>query len=235
MREQIKTPGWIMHIHPYVRVYCALALIIAVASAPHPAQTIVIGIPIIVFAVSSSVSLRRWMVGLFATLSLIAGLMILSVLSGMSVASTEFDRMAVFVAKCLLAFACSSALLQTTSYVDVCKALEYIRIPALFTVIAGQIFRWFDIVNQEAQRMNTARLLRGGERKSRIAQIKDVAVLLGSLMLRSFSRAESVAAAMECRGFNGRLSRSFLSTPRAIDYTPFAIVLTYILVPVVLI
>ncbi|MEN6357549.1 MAG: energy-coupling factor transporter transmembrane component T [Armatimonadota bacterium] len=233
MREQVKASGWIVRIHPYVRVYCALALIIAAAAVPHPAQVLVIGMPIIVLAVSSSLSWRRWTAGLFAAISLIAGLMVLSILSGMSIASAEFDRMGLFVARCLLAFACSSALFQTTSHMDICKALEYIRVPALFTVIAGQIFRWFELVHQETQRMNTARVLRGGDRKSRIGQLRDIAALLGSLMIRSFSRAERVASAMECRGFNGRLPRSIMSAPHMLDYAPLAITLAYILVSLV--
>jgi cobalt/nickel transport system permease protein len=219
-----------MHIHPFVRVYCASILVVAAAVLPHPAQISAVGIPIIVFAVAASLSWRRWMLGLFAIVSLIVGLTILSILSGMSIASTELDRMIVFTARCLLAFACSSALFQTTRHMDVCKALEYARVPALFTVIAGQILRWFDLVNQEAQRMNMARMLRGGDRKSRIGQIRDMAMLLGTLMIRSFSRAERVAAAMECRGFSDRLPSAIMPTLRTADYAPLIITLVYIAV-----
>ncbi|MCE5324640.1 energy-coupling factor transporter transmembrane protein EcfT [bacterium] len=233
MQEQIKKSNWIAQIHPYVRVYCAMVLIIAAAAVPHPTQLLMIGLPIIALAVASSLSWRRWIVGLFAVISLIAGLMVLSILSGMSIASAEFDRMGMFIVKCLLVFVCSSALFQTTGHVNVCRALEYIRVPALFTAVAGQIFRWFEIVHHEALRMNTARVLRGGDRKSRIAQLGDIAVLIASLMVRSFSRAERVATAMECRGFDGRLPHSIMLAPHAAAYAPLAITLVYVLMSVV--
>ncbi len=148
----------------------------------------------------------------------------------MRAAEFRVEPVAIFAGRCYLAYLAAAALPAGAHYADVIQALELLRAPALFTSVAGSICRWFHVVWSEASSANTARLLRGGDRKGRLGQVGDLARLSASVMARSFARAERVAAAMECRGFHGVLVRLPGRPVSARDLVPLVILVACLVV-----
>ncbi|MGC8863742.1 MAG: energy-coupling factor transporter transmembrane component T family protein [Armatimonadota bacterium] len=197
----------VLRVHPCVRVYCTIILLVAAMLAPSPQRLIATGAIIAALAVLSGVGWRRAAWGAVPVASLVGGVAILSAMSGMRSSEFQLGRVAIFAGRCYLAYLATASLLASTHYSETIRSLDAIRVPALFTAVAGSICRWFYVVSSEVTSANTARVLRGGDCKGRVAQAGDLARLSASMMARSFLRAERVAAAMECRGFCGRLVR----------------------------
>ncbi len=209
--------GLLPRTHPYARVYCTVVLALAAALADSPLRLSLVGAAVAVLAIAAQVSWRRCFLGVVPVVSLAAGLFLVSLIGGMTVAEVRLEATTLFLGRCYLAFIAVSALFVSTDPVDVIQAFEVLRVPVLLTAVAGSIFRWFHQLGLESRRMNTARVLRGGDLRGRVAQLASVTNLSTSLMVRSYIRAERVAAAMECRGFQGKLSRSAARKLRAAD------------------
>ncbi|MDH7602211.1 MAG: energy-coupling factor transporter transmembrane component T [Armatimonadota bacterium] len=193
--------------HPHVRAYCALLLAGSVTVWSSPYRLAALGIVVLAFAAASGVRLRTVVIGILPVASLIAGAVVLALFSGMAASDIRIAPIVVFAVKCWTVYTATAGLFAGVYYADAVGALDRLRVPALLTSLAASICRWFEVVRSEAMKSNTARVLRGGDLKTRYAQIKDLAVVCASVMTRSYLRAERVAAAMECRGFDGRLVR----------------------------
>ncbi len=92
------------------------------------------------------------------------------------------------------------------------NALACFRVPHIFLAVLGAVARTLWIVTEEAQRMNRARLMRGAGAPLG-TQIRVVGGMIGSLMLRSFDRAERVHRAMLARGYDGGQLRQMPAPP----------------------
>jgi cobalt/nickel transport system permease protein len=147
----------------------------------------------------------------------VGGMALLSLMAGMRLSEARLAPVCLFAGRCYLTYLLLASLLATTDYLDCIRAMESIRVPLIFTTLAAQIFRWFHLVQSEALTMNNARLLRGGDRASTRRKIRDLALMSGALIANSYVRAERVAAAMECRGFAGRLAPMSRERIRARD------------------
>ena len=160
--------------------------------------------------------------GIVPVISLAGGVILLAVLSGMKSHEIRVDTIAVFGGRFYLAYLAVSSLSASTNYADAIQAMDALGIAPLLTAVAGSICRWFEVVRAEVTNANNARVLRGGDRRGRLGQLRDVALLSAFVMLKSYHRAERVAAAMECRGFHGKLVRLPRSRPRSKDLVPLA-------------
>lgn len=83
-----------------------------------------------------------------------------------------------------------------------CAALGRFGVPSVLTAQLLFLFRYAFVLGAEAARMATARELRGGGRRARLAEW---APLLGHLLLRAFERAQRIHLAMTARGFDGEV------------------------------
>lgn len=208
---------------PSVRVYCSLLLALPLILAPTATRLAAYGMIVAVVALAVRIGLRKWLFGLVPAATLVAGTGLLSAAGGMRFSDASPGAACLFVGRCYLMYLLLASLLATTDYVDCVRAMERIRTPLIFTTLAAQIFRWFDLVHAEATAMNNARLLRGGDRASTMRKMRDLALMSSSLLTHSYFRAERVAAAMECRGFAGRLSPMSRERIRARDLVAVAI------------
>ncbi|HOQ03693.1 MAG TPA: cobalt ECF transporter T component CbiQ [Anaerohalosphaeraceae bacterium] len=94
-------------------------------------------------------------------------------------------------------------LLATTGLEGVCAALEKIKIPRIFVLQILFLYRYLFVLMEEAARMLRARSLRSfGGRGTGLLSFRGMA---GSLLLRTFERAERISQAMYCRAFEGRI------------------------------
>ncbi len=102
----------------------------------------------------------------------------------------------------LLAASALVTLSVRSSGPDLLNALAFLRLPHTFLAVLGSVARSLWIVTDEARRMNRARLMRGAG-ASLGARIRVTGGMIGSLLMRSFARAERVHRAMLARGYDG--------------------------------
>jgi len=204
-------------VAPSVRVYCALLIALPLIVAPTITRLAAFGLIVGFIALAARIGLGKWLFGFVPAATLTGGMALLSLVGGMRLSEAGFGPACLFVARCYLMYLLLASLLTTTDCTDCVRALERIRVPLIFTTLAAQILRWFHLVYCEAMTMNNARLLRGGDRARAARKMRDLALMSSSLLTRSYFRAERVAAAMECRGFAGRLSPMSRERIRARD------------------
>lgn len=98
---------------------------------------------------------------------------------------------------------------STTSFSDLLKGMERLKVPALITVLLGFIYRYIFVLVDEAQRMRRARDSRGWEGRW-LWQAKVIGHMIATLFLRSYERGERVYAAMLARGYDGTARTLYL-------------------------
>lgn len=92
----------------------------------------------------------------------------------------------------------------TTSFPDVLRALEALRVPRLVTLIAGFTYRYLFVIADEVRRMRAALQARG-YRPRHALQAAAVGRVATALFLRSYGRGERVYLAMVARGYAGTM------------------------------
>lgn len=94
-------------------------------------------------------------------------------------------------------------LIATTSFPGVCRALEQLGAPRIFTMQLLLLYRYIFVLIEEGLRLARARALRSFGKKG--LEWRVYALMTGQLLLRSLQRAERIHQAMRCRGFDGHL------------------------------
>jgi cobalt/nickel transport system permease protein len=95
------------------------------------------------------------------------------------------------------------AMVAGTGIHNVCRGLERLGVPSVFTVQVLMLYRYLFVLVSEGKRMAQARALRSvGNRGMGLRIYGD---MLGGLLLRTLDRAQRVHAAMCCRGFDGHI------------------------------
>ena len=96
-------------------------------------------------------------------------------------------------------------LTSTTSFNNILKGLEQLRMPKVMVMIMSFMYRYIFLLTDEVMRMKQARDSRnfGGGRK--LWQIGTVGSMIGTLFIRSYERGERVYASMVARGFDGHI------------------------------
>ncbi|HEV8298120.1 MAG TPA: cobalt ECF transporter T component CbiQ [Acidimicrobiales bacterium] len=115
------------------------------------------------------------------------------------------------VAKATIGVGMTLVLAATTTTTDLVRGLERLRVPRVFTAIAGFMVRYLDIVRDEMRRMRIARESRGHDPRW-FWHARAVAHGAGALFVRSYERGERVHLAMVSRGFDGRLPVAHVGT-----------------------
>ncbi len=105
---------------------------------------------------------------------------------------------------------------STTSFPDLLKGMERLKVPHLLTAIVSFMYRYIFVLGDEADRMKRARDSRGWS-GSWIWHAKVVGHMIGHLFLRSYERGERVYAAMSARGYEGDVKTLDLQRLRAAD------------------
>ena len=98
----------------------------------------------------------------------------------------------------------TGVLAATTPLPEIITGLERLRVPRLFTAVAGFMVRYTEVLLSELARLRTARACRGGDTRW-LWQARDIAGSVGALFVRSFERGERVHLAMASRGYTGTM------------------------------
>ncbi|MEE0096333.1 MAG: cobalt ECF transporter T component CbiQ [Oscillospiraceae bacterium] len=102
--------------------------------------------------------------------------------------------------RAMLSVAAVLTLIAVTPFPQLTAALRRLHIPASFVALLEMTYRYVGALMEEASSMWAAYQLRGGGKK---LDIRHMGPFAGSLLLRSFDRAERIYGAMKCRGYGG--------------------------------
>ena len=105
-------------------------------------------------------------------------------------------------AKATLGTAASVTLAATTRVPDLLKAFGRLHSPRVMVAMIGFMVRYLDVVVGELGRMRIA-LQSRAYRPRRFGEARALAVLAGTLFMRSYERGERVYLAMQARGYRG--------------------------------
>jgi cobalt/nickel transport system permease protein len=94
-------------------------------------------------------------------------------------------------------------LIGSTGLDQVCAALERLKVPRIFVMQILFLYRYLFVLTEEAARMIRARALRTSNGQGN--GLRSFRGMAGSLLLRTFGRAERISQAMYCRAFEGRI------------------------------
>jgi len=107
-----------------------------------------------------------------------------------------------------LTVAATLVLVAGTGIHNICRGLERLGVPSVFTVQVLMLYRYLFVLVEDGARMARARAMRSAGRRG--MGLRVYGAMLGSLLLRTLDRAGRIHAAMGCRGFDGRV-RTLLS------------------------
>ena len=103
----------------------------------------------------------------------------------------------------LLAMQCVLILISTGGFVGLCRGLRRLGVPRFLTDQLLFVYRYLNVLLQEALTMRRARESRGFGKKR--FPLKLWGVMIGQLLLRTLGRSERISQAMLARGFDGTL------------------------------
>jgi len=110
------------------------------------------------------------------------------------------------ITRSILTVGSAFTLLALTGFPGVCRALEQLGMPRPFAVQLLFLYRYIFVLTEEGGRAARARQLRSCGKKG--MGVKSFGSLIGTLLLRTWQRAERVHIAMLSRGFDGRFHSS---------------------------
>ena len=129
------------------------------------------------------------------------------------------------LAKGTLGVAVAVVLSATTPVADLLAGLTRLRVPIVFTAIAGFMVRYGEVLSGELERLRIARISRGDDPRW-LWQARSVATTAGALFVRSFERGERVHIAMVARGFDGTWPQGDQTSARRADWLAAALFAT---------
>ena len=108
------------------------------------------------------------------------------------------------LAKATIGASTSIVLAGTTEVPDLLTGMNRLRVPSVFTSIAGFMVRYLGLIVDEIGRMRVAMTSRGYDPRW-LWQAKPIAASAGAMFIRSYERGERVHAAMVARGYSGEM------------------------------
>ena len=94
-------------------------------------------------------------------------------------------------------------LTNTTRFVEMLRALRKLGCPQLLVMNLSFLYRYLFVITEEAMRMKQARDCRRVGRAPFREELKLLSSMIGTLLIRSFEKAERMHCAMLSRGYSG--------------------------------
>lgn len=204
----------IHHLPPQVKVAAAILFVFLMAITPREAMwafAIYAGV-IVALAVVSRVGIRFVLVRLLGILPFIAFAFLIPFIAsgeqvelfGLSVSQEGLWSSWNIIAKASIGASTSILLAGTTEVADILAGMARLRVPAVFTAIAGFMIRYLGLIVDEIGRMRVAMTSRGYDPRW-LWQAKPIAQSAGAMFIRSYERGERVYDAMVARGYTGEM------------------------------
>jgi cobalt/nickel transport system permease protein len=125
-------------------------------------------------------------------------------LGGVVMSVTGLARGIALVAKAATVVSLVLVLLATAPLQDTFKAAQSLRIPGWLVHLALLSHRYIVLFAEEFGRLRIALRVRGYRNRASAHSYRTIGQVAGTLLVRGHERAERVAQAMRCRGFDGR-------------------------------
>ena len=110
------------------------------------------------------------------------------------------------VAKAVIGIVVSIVLAATTEIPDMLRGMARLRVPWVFTAVAGFMVRYLEVIAGELGRQRIAMKARGYDPRW-LWDARPIATSAGALFVRSYERGERIHAAMVARGYTGTMPR----------------------------
>lgn len=94
-------------------------------------------------------------------------------------------------------------LTNTTRFVELLRGLRKFGCPQVLVMNMSFLYRYLFVLTEETMRMKQARDCRRVGRAPFLEELKILSSMLGTLLIRSFERAERMHSAMLSRGYSG--------------------------------
>lgn len=200
---------WVHRLHPAVKLLSALAVLLTVMSFGRYEIARIIPFvfyPAVLMAASEThYGLLNKRAALALPFCLIAG--VSNIIFDRDIAlmlgniPVSFGTLS-FVSILLKTYLCVMAaliLVATTPMRQLTSAMRTLRVPRIFITVFEMTYRYLGTLIEEAGALRTAYLLRSAQQKG--VEARHMGSFIGSLLIRSFDRAERVYDAMKCRGY----------------------------------
>lgn len=106
--------------------------------------------------------------------------------------------------KAFFSVICLTLLVATTSFIDLLKGFELLKMPKLIVMVISFMYRYIFVLQDELMIMLRAKDSRSTNNKKWF-NIKALSNMLGLLFIRSYERGEAIYNAMCSRGFEGNI------------------------------
>lgn len=124
---------------------------------------------------------------------------------------------------CILTLA--MVFLSTSPLLTNIAAMRALKLPYIMVDMALLMMRYLEVLKQDVHSMNIAMRLRGHKNKAwSIHTIKVSAWLAGSLLVRSYERADGVYKAMRLRGYGQEQAMPYHQRLTIVDWAFFAVI-----------
>jgi cobalt/nickel transport system permease protein len=117
-------------------------------------------------------------------------------------------------------------LVATAPLHDTLKAAHGLYVPGLLLQLALLTYRYVFLLAEEFGRLRVALRVRGFRNRADRHSYHTIGQVAGTLLVRSHERAERVAQAMRCRGFDGRFRSLHEFRTRAADVLAFVLIVS---------
>jgi cobalt/nickel transport system permease protein len=115
--------------------------------------------------------------------------------------------------------------LGTSPFESTLQAAHALHVPGLFVQLLMLTHRYLHLLADELGKLRVALRVRAYRNRARAHCFRTVGNVTGTLLVRSYERAERVSHAMRCRGFDGRFRSLCEFDTRATDVVLFAFTL----------
>lgn len=96
------------------------------------------------------------------------------------------------------------SLIATSSIFDIVHSLLHLKLPDKLVFLFFLIYRYIWVLYDEYEKIVRAAKARGFKLRNAIHTYRTIAYIVGSLIVKSYNRAENLYRAMVCRGFCGK-------------------------------
>jgi cobalt/nickel transport system permease protein len=137
------------------------------------------------------------------------------IMSGISINAGWISALTLLI-RSLLTLMVSLIFIATSGIQGLVSALKKMKIPDTFINLLSFTYRYIHVLMEEAGNIIRAYNLRSSGKKG--IALKNWGSLGGQWFIRSYKRADSIHAAMSCRGFTGQIHTTTQGKIKKIDY-----------------
>jgi cobalt/nickel transport system permease protein len=180
------------------KLFAFAALIVAVLSIPMNRGSLFIG-----YFFATAILMGVSQIPLNYILGRVLLILPFIVLASLAVPWEGYMGVWILFVRAILCLLLLILLTNTTRFIELLRALRKLGCPQILVMNLSFLYRYLFVLTEEAMRMKQARDCRRVARAPFFEELKILSSMLGTLLIRSFERAERMHGAMLSRGYTG--------------------------------